>query len=108
MTNFFRRNQKKLLAILGSILMVVFILPFTGNQGRSPRQDPGIAYAGEEKIHGSEMAAAKADWEILKKVPTFSPMVAQQFGRPGVERGHLAGVCTGSGTSVGEDAGEAC
>jgi hypothetical protein len=36
MYKFFQRNQKKLLAILGSLLMVVFIIPstFRSNVGR--------------------------------------------------------------------------
>jgi len=82
--NFFRRNQKKLLAILGSFLMVVFILPSTcGRGGMGAHEDPVVAYAGDEKIHASELAHAKADWEILKHTRSFlPPQLARQFQIP--------------------------
>ena len=81
MNNFFRRNQKKLLAVLGSFLMVVFILPSTcGRGGAGGREDVVVAYAGDEKIHASELAQSKIDWETLKRIPARAPRVAMQMG----------------------------
>lgn len=81
MTNFFRRNQKKLLAIFAAGLMVVFILPGTCGQNAGRRIDPVVAYAGDEKIYASEIGNLRADWEFLKRIPTLAPRVAVMFGR---------------------------
>ena len=82
MNNFFRRNQKKLLAVFAAGLMVVFILPNTCGQRTSEREDPVVAYVGEQKVHASELGAARADWEMLRRIPVRSPRVAQQLGQP--------------------------
>jgi len=83
--NFFRKNQKKLLAVLGSFLMVVFILPSTCGRGGmgGAREDSVVALAGDEKIHASELQHAKADWEMLKHTRSYLPMqLARQFQIP--------------------------
>jgi hypothetical protein len=67
MYRFFQKNQKKLLAVFGAFLMVVFILPSTAGRGR--RQDPVVGYVGKDKIHMTELAQARADWELLKRIP---------------------------------------
>lgn len=80
MNNFFRRNQKKVLAVLGSFLMIVFILPTTCGQGGGAREDPVVAYAGDQEIHASELSQARADWEMLGRIPAQAPRVAMQMG----------------------------
>ena len=80
MNNFFRRNQKKLLAVLGSFLMIVFILPTTCGQGGGTREDPVVAYAGDDEIFASEMSRARADWDLLQRIPAQAPRVAMQMG----------------------------
>jgi hypothetical protein len=80
--NFFRRNQKKLLAVFAAGLMIVFILPNTCGQRTQEREDPVVAYVGEEKVHASQLGAARADWEMLRRIPVRSPRVAQQLGQP--------------------------
>lgn len=82
MTHFFRRNQKKLLAVFAAGLMIVFILPSTCGQRMNEREDPVIAYAGKDKIRASEIGAARADWDMLRRIPIRSPMIAQQMGMP--------------------------
>jgi hypothetical protein len=67
MYRFFQRNQKKLLAVFGAFLMVVFILPSTAGRGR--RTDPVVGYVGSDKIRMTELAQARADWELLKRIP---------------------------------------
>lgn len=81
MNHFFRRNQKKFLAIFAAGLMIVFVLPFTGNQlGGDDRDDPVVGYANDEEVHASELVAARNAWEMLKRVPIDSPRVAMMFG----------------------------
>jgi hypothetical protein len=42
-----------------------------------------VAYAGDEKIHASELQHAKADWEMLKHTRSYLPMqLARQFQIP--------------------------
>src|SRR5881396_3029797 len=69
MYRFFQRNQKKLLAIFGAFLMVVFILPGTVGSGRGRRSNPVVGYLGDEKIRAMEMGQARADWDLLKRIP---------------------------------------
>lgn len=82
MTNFFRRNQKKLLAVFAAGLMIVFILPSTCGQQMNEREDPVIAYAGKDKIRASELGAARSDWDMLRRIPVQSPRMAMQMGMP--------------------------
>lgn len=89
MYRFFQRNQKKLLAVFGAFLMVVFILPSTA--GRGGRQDPVVGYVGKDKIYMTELAQARADWELLKRIPfPYSqfqriPWVQYKLGRVAME-----------------------
>ena len=76
MYRFFQRNQKKLLAVFGAFLMVVFILPSTVGTGGGGRQNPVVAYVGKDKIFMSELGQARADWEQLKRV---RPIPISQF-----------------------------
>src|SRR5688572_18928296 len=79
MYRFFQRNQKKLLAVFGAFLMVVFILPSTVGSGGGGRQNPVVAYVGKDKIYLSEMGQARADWELLKRVRPISISQFQQI-----------------------------
>jgi hypothetical protein len=88
MNHFFRRNQKKFLAVFAALLMVMFILPFgTGQLGGGQNgHDPVVAYAGKDEIHASELGNARTDWEMLKRVPIESPRVAMLFGASPFQR----------------------
>ena len=68
MYRFFQRNQKKLLAVFGAFLMVVFILPTTFNSNRGARENPVVAYLGDEKVRASEFGQARADWDAVRRV----------------------------------------
>jgi hypothetical protein len=67
MYRFFQRNQKKLLAVFGAFLMIVFILPTTFRNS-SGRENPVVAYMGDEKIRAVEVAQARADWAAVRRI----------------------------------------
>ena len=67
MYRFFQRNQKKLLAIFGAFLMVVFILPTTFRNS-SGRENPVVAYMGDEKIRAVEVPPARADRAAVRRI----------------------------------------
>lgn len=82
MNHFFRRNQKKLLAIFAAGLMIVFILPSTCGRGGGAGgpENVVVAYAGKDEIHASDLAQARMDWEVLRRIPAQAPRVAMQMG----------------------------
>lgn len=85
MYRFFQRNQKKMLAVFGAFLMVVFVLPYTAFDGGSGRANPVVAYLGDEKIYMAEMGHARADWGLLKSVSMrmqfrYMPWVYAELG----------------------------
>ena len=87
MQHFFRRNQKKLLAIFAAGLMIVFILPFTGNQlGSDDREDPVIGYVDGDKVYGSELQSARGAWDMLNRITIESQPIMTMFRRSPFER----------------------
>jgi hypothetical protein len=89
MYRFFQRNQKKLLAVFGAFLMVVFILPTTFNRSGSGRENPVVAYIGDEKIRAQEMAQARVDWAEIRRV-TIPVSAFQQIPYARLKLGRLA------------------
>lgn len=72
MYKFFQQNQKKLLAIFGVLLMIVFILPSTF-KGGSGRTDVLVGRAAGSKIYASDEAQAKQDLQDLRQI-SFLPL----------------------------------
>ncbi len=83
MYSFFRKNQKKILAVMTAGLMVVFVLDFAiANRFSNQRTDPVVAYLGEEeRITASEAGQARADWAQLKSLSAHSPQMAMAMRR---------------------------
>lgn len=81
MNNFFRRNQKKLMAVFAAGLMIVFILPVGVDQLMGGR-DVVMARAAGEAVTFTDLQRASQQWELLKSLPDPS----SQFGAPLVFR----------------------
>lgn len=64
-----QRNQKKLMAILGVGLMIVFILPSTFTGGGPT--DPVVGYVGDEEIHARESQEARMELDLLSRCYTY-------------------------------------
>lgn len=61
-----QNNQKKLLAIFGVLLMVVFIIPPAAQQMGTER-NPVVGNIGKQNIYAGEMQNAKAEWTWLNE-----------------------------------------
>ena len=59
-----QRNQKKLLAVFGVLLMIVFIIPPAAKYGSS-RADTVVAHVGKDPVYNRELADAKEEWQWL-------------------------------------------
>src|SRR3954469_8882463 len=66
MINIIRKNQKKLLAVFGVLLMIVFILPSTAKR-RSPHQE-AMFHIGKEEVTVGEVRAAREQWEEIRRI----------------------------------------
>ena len=77
MYKFIDRNKKKMIAVFGVMLMIVFVIPstFMGNTGR----DVVLGRMGDTKITGQEVQQAKEHLQTLKQY-RFSPLV--HMGEP--------------------------
>lgn len=64
MYHFIKKNQKKMLAVFGVGLMIVFILPPAMSNYNSVSV---VGTAGEEEISGNELAAAAEEWDFLQR-----------------------------------------
>lgn len=64
MYKFIQRNQKKMLAIFGVLLMIVFIIPNTMKSGSGRSQVP-VGRIGKTIVYSGDEAEAKMDLQIL-------------------------------------------
>lgn len=76
MHNWIKNNQKKLLAVFGVLLMVVFILPTAPQMLQS--YDTPVGMAGNQKVLRSEMAQAHMQWEFIAS--RIAPQAMYLFG----------------------------
>ena len=60
MYKFIQRNQKKMLAVFGVVLMIAFIIPSTFKNGGAGRGDQVIGKVGDVKVLGDEIFGAEA------------------------------------------------
>jgi hypothetical protein len=65
MSSFYKRNQKKMLAIFSAGLMIAFALP-NAMKGNDKSRDVTVGYIGKSKISGRDVAESRAQWELLK------------------------------------------
>lgn len=65
MLDYLRKNNKKILAIIGVFLMIAFIVPTVGQRAGQPGHDEVFGRIGDEEIHGREFYRARAEWELL-------------------------------------------
>lgn len=72
-----KKNQKKLLAIFGALLMVVFIIPPAAKYGNS-HHDPVVAKVGDTDITDSQMRLARDEWELVYGIGIPDPRLMQQ------------------------------
>src|SRR5215204_1853145 len=82
MTNFIRDNSKKLLAVLGVILMVAFILPSQSDMFSGQSNRYVVGRAGDRKIYSNDLAHAKQQWEVLQSIVVISPEANQNRVEP--------------------------
>src|SRR6185437_2687474 len=61
---FFKRNQKKLLAIFSAGLMIAFALPGANSKNGGP--DTVIGTIGKKSVTSKDTAEARAEWELLR------------------------------------------
>ncbi len=64
MYKFFQRNQKKLLAVFGVVLMVTFLMP-TFRTASQTRGDQVAGTIGSETISRDDVDRAEAEWQFL-------------------------------------------
>ena len=62
-----QRNQKKLLAVFGVLLMIVFIIPPAAKYGTS-RSERVVGYIGKTPIHSTDMQYAKDAWAAVREI----------------------------------------
>jgi len=81
-----RKYSKKIMAILGALLMVSFLADYRGGcaRMRSRAANDVVGHIGGETIHGTEHDSARGEWEMLTKElrfvrPARSPDGRQQF-----------------------------
>src|SRR5204863_9400203 len=61
-----QKNSKKLMAIFGVLLMIVFILPTTvKNQMRGGEQT--MLSRGKEKVTAAQINSGRGEWQMLKQ-----------------------------------------
>jgi hypothetical protein len=71
MSSFFKRNQKKMLAIFSAGLMIAFALPSAVKDYNKTR-DVVIGYVGKAKVTNKDLAESHAQWELLKNTFYFT------------------------------------
>jgi hypothetical protein len=65
MTKLFRKYGKHLLAVIGVVLMVVFMLPPSMKNGRGGATRRPIGKIGSQAVYSDEKSQAEIDWKVL-------------------------------------------
>src|SRR5438477_6416948 len=73
MRNYIRNNSKKILAVLGVILMVAFIIPPASKYGGNTTSRRLIGYVGDKKVYNTDVDRAKSQWDFLENAIMMSP-----------------------------------
>lgn len=74
MYKFMQKNKKKMLAIFGVLLMIVFILPTTAKRYRP--HDESAFHLGKETVSVGEVREAEQEWQEIERVlfPELGPV----------------------------------
>ena len=68
MYKFIQRNQKKMLAVFGVVLMIAFIIPTTFKNGGAGRGDQVVGKVGDFKVLASDEEQARHEIQLLKSI----------------------------------------
>jgi len=87
MNKYLRKNGKKIMAVMGVLLMIAFALPTATSQFRGKGEgDYGTLYGGNVKLTGREFQSLQGEWSFLKQ--RFSPVaIAVAIGTSGIGSG---------------------
>src|ERR1044072_8152042 len=72
MYNVIKKHSRRLLAVASALLMVAFLVPFTGNRGGG---NEVVGTADGKKLHVSDLREAQMEWQMLRRgiaVPSSS------------------------------------
>ncbi len=86
MYNWMQANRKKMLAIFGVLLMIVFVLPST--PGMFQHQASTGGYIGDEAIDRKELADAYQQWDFIAR--RLAPIMQQQLASGRAEPWQMA------------------
>lgn len=84
MLKILRKNNKKILAVVGVFLMIAFIVPSVAKRPGRGTQADVVGQIGEEKIYANEYSQAQAEWESLNQrvtVPRPGSRDSDQFAQ---------------------------
>ncbi len=70
MYKFIKNNQKKMLAVFGVLLMIVFIIPPSAKSGRGRSRRP-IAKIGDTPVYEDQRKLAQDEWITLRQIPLY-------------------------------------
>ena len=83
MIKILRKNNKKILAVIGVFLMIAFIVPNIAKQGGPGSAKEVLAYSGDEKITGLQFQQAGQQWDLLTRGLVFrNPMFGFEQSLP--------------------------
>jgi hypothetical protein len=78
MYKFLQRNNKKMLAVFGVLLMIVFVLPSSNFLNPGPGgADLAYGYTAQRTLTRGEVAHGREEWELIKGQQMFMPEARQ-------------------------------
>ncbi|HEV8378897.1 MAG TPA: hypothetical protein VGP99_08605 [Tepidisphaeraceae bacterium] len=78
-----RKNNKKIMAVIGVFLMIAFVADYRVRGRNTGHGSDVIGHIGSESIFGVEYQNARAEWEVLNKELRFArPVSRGPDGRP--------------------------
>ncbi len=83
MYKFIKNNQKKMLAVFGVLLMIVFVIPSSFKNSRE-RTRRAIGKIGDTPVYDEDLKQLTDEWRILSGVPTALPFVNELKYPPGI------------------------
>lgn len=74
MHDWLKQNQKKVMAILGAMLMVTFLITPGALNGRSQSRGMPIGTIGKTVLYADDLRQAETEWSILRACVALAPM----------------------------------
>jgi hypothetical protein len=93
MLKILRKNNKKILAVVGVFLMIAFIIPSVAKRPGRNTQTEVVGQIGDEKIYANAYSQARLEWEALTQrvtVPRAGARASDEFSRSSVLEEMLA------------------